>query len=40
LRERLLADKQILKWDAKLDDKHLPAVQPPPGVDAEKRPEK
>jgi len=33
LRERLLADKQILKWDAKLDDKHLPAVQPPPGVE-------
>jgi hypothetical protein len=32
LRERLLADKQILKWDAKLDNKHLPAVQPPPGV--------
>jgi hypothetical protein len=33
LRERLLVDKQILKWETKLDDKHLPAEQPPPGVE-------
>jgi FAD dependent oxidoreductase len=33
LRERLLAGKQILTWDAKADDKHLPAAQPPPGVE-------
>ena len=33
LRGRLLADKQILTWDAKADNKHLPAVQPPPGVE-------
>jgi hypothetical protein len=33
LRERLLADKQILKWETKSDDAHRPAVQPPAGVE-------
>ena len=34
LRERLLADKQILKWDAP-KEKTAPAEQPPPGVEVD-----
>ena len=35
LRERLLADKQILKWEAPPEKKPAPAVQPPPGVEVD-----
>ncbi len=35
LRERLLADKQLLKWDAPPGGAHAPTVQPPPGFEVD-----